>query len=1349
MTRSLLMLTLTLLTGAAYAAESAPTPVPLQNPGFEDGLKPWHNNGGVPKGAAKEDAVSVIADTEAGSQVLEIRDPWTNCQPYVIQYFTTPVAPDMRLNLAFRAKAEKGQVFTAGFQFSGNKKYLGGRSANFTGTGAWQEYSANFTNIPADTDKFAVALHVTPWNHKNTGTIRYDDIRISVDKAPKAAPKPAPEPAFRIPYEKIGKRKLAVKDRHLDTFLVRSGKPAAAIVGDAKLAAKINAAVKAKTGVELEVLPHTAYEYADKLDRDLIVLGSRDSSRTMSNLYSFHFALIDGKYPGKGGYDVHSLHNPFGDLHNVILAGGSDPQGDADAADVLVKHIEKAPKGAELKLGFISDAKLSPAYKVARDVKDIPLWECSYGYGSKGYFGWNSLARNLAMLYITNDPYYKNEFMRLAFPKDAATRKELFERDDEAYRGSLAEPIVGVYHYRGAFMTLYWDMVDENPLFSDAERLLVAQKLYDQLSFRLTQGDYTNPYLRYRAMKLVNPDRHYTWEVLLAYTTARYLHKDYPCFETAEGLRMGRNAMEPLMERPAIDNIVLYWVPTSIEMQFYYAGLNGNRLVGNPMLKEYAKCLTLLSTLDYGWDPRVEKYGSPWLYLCGAFFAQDEAMVRLAHARTLVGWYAREPGYRYDVFRIGQSYWPSRPYPGDSVKDNLGKWCTFAPVVPSDPACRNVFYTSWRNRPDYTGDFMMIDPHYSRGLRDPQHNFAMVFSRLNGGPLLYGYENALVPYANGLAVGKYPFDAKITAQGAAEGFSWITGKVADFSGFDWERTWLLREGKFMLALDRVTARGPLKQARFDIKYTAGFQGNVKALPDGDFEANVNYYDKQYTFNWSFSDDAPGVWRKYTWGVYLPGDSVVFRPEMRDAVKGTRAEFVTLFRAGKALDTRSTARDGRRVALRTPEPAMLTIADDGFTLADAGETFRLAGGKASVSGGDPAAAAAAMKMLAARKREKFTPPALPEAMQTPRWTAKLKPDKAAGHAVLADREVAISADDTVTILDWKDGKKIAQVTLAGPVYCLAYHPQAKLWLAGTEKETLAAFDNTGKIHWKFTSQMHPKTLDYGPYWHKKAVKGVRSICVRGGLVYAGSASTVEVLTAEGKLVAREFVRYGGVDRMRLNPTNGNILVFRHSGGAALHEVTQDNRILPLENWAFGPDDNLNGYGFNQVGQMQVEFFKDASGKWIAADLLTGAQNRLVLRDPASGKALHEANFGPGSLGYFRFAAPNLGTRTLRHLALADLNDDGTPEIAVSHRDGLVYIFDAKLEVKELYDVQSRPMPLVSDGRAFYSGEEDGRIVRIDKEGLCVIGKLSSPVTLLEVLPDGRLLAGCADGTVAGY
>ena len=355
--------------------------------------------------------------------------------------------------------------------------------------------------------------------------------------------------------------------------------------------------------------------------------------------------------------------------------------------------------------------------------------------------------------------------MRLAFPKDQATLDELFKRDDEAYH-DRREPIVKVYHYRGQDMLLYWDLVDENPLFSDAERLQVIQKIYDLLVYRMTRDDYTNPYRRYQEYKPVRPDRHAGWEALLVYTAARYLHKDYPSFDTEEGLRLGRNAMEPLYTSIINGSIPLYWMNTSTELQFYYAILQGHRYVDHPGVRDYARGLSLLSDLTLGNDDRNGLYTSLWTLLAGAYLAQDQGLIDMLNNKKTAG-VASNTVFNLDEFRLGQSFWPTAPYPRDSIRENLGKWNFFRTARPDAPEETDLQYLSFRTAPDRNGDYLLVDTRYDFGIREPQHNFALVNGTLAGAPVLRGFENTLTPFGNHLADLKQPFFSDILSAGSA------------------------------------------------------------------------------------------------------------------------------------------------------------------------------------------------------------------------------------------------------------------------------------------------------------------------------------------------------------------------------------------------------------------------------------------------------------------------------------------------------------------------------------------------------------------------------------------------------
>ena len=175
---------------------------------------------------------------------------------------------------------------------------------------------------------------------------------------------------------------------------------------------------------------------------------------------------------------------------------------------------------------------------------------------------------------------------------------------------------------------------------------------------------------------------------------------------------------------------------------------------------------------------------------------------------------------------------------------------------------------------------------------------------------------------------------------------------------------------------------------------------------------------------------------------------------------------------------------------------------------------------------------------------------------------------------------------------------------------------------------------------------------------------------------------------------------------------------------------------------GKHDNLQSYGFNQVCQYQVQFFKGSNGKIFAADLLAGAQNRFIIRN-ANGGTLYEASFGSG-MGGFNLEIPARHNRTLRDLAICDLNGDGKMEIAVSHANGSLYIFNEKAEVVKLHNLFTPALSLAAGNNVFYVGLEDGRIVKVDAVGIQTVARIQGKVYMLTVLENGHLLAGSSTG-----
>lgn len=140
-----------------------------------------------------------------------------------------------------------------------------------------------------------------------------------------------------------------LKDLHIETKIVSGGSAGAKIVVPVsgvydRLGVSIAAEIRRLTGVSVPVVADEKFELCrdQRLDENLIVLGNRNTSSVISDLYDLYYCIIDLLYPGEGGSVVRSLHNPFGDGRNIILVGASDDEGMEKASDVFMKALGEA-----------------------------------------------------------------------------------------------------------------------------------------------------------------------------------------------------------------------------------------------------------------------------------------------------------------------------------------------------------------------------------------------------------------------------------------------------------------------------------------------------------------------------------------------------------------------------------------------------------------------------------------------------------------------------------------------------------------------------------------------------------------------------------------------------------------------------------------------------------------------------------------------------------------------------------------------------------------------------------------------------------------------------------------------
>jgi hypothetical protein len=402
--------------GALLAAE--PFEVALANPSFEDGMAGAAPAGwGLYAGGGSEQHLRLVRPAFGEGQALFLDNREETRELGVQQEVAAPggLAYRAAVDVAALPDAPPPVIIYLQMRFLPSNTFVQ-RSLHTRNTAAF-ETLALAGNMPANDTSIRLYLYT----HKGARqtSILMDHVRLTGGVEP--PPKPAELPPMKAPTL------TRLKELHLSTPLVSGGQPAAAILTPTgeydAAAALIQAAIREQTGCQVPILSDTTPEAAVPLNGHRILLGNRSTNRAIGSLYDACYTLLDLKYPGPGGALVHSLHNPYANGHNAILAGGSDGSGVERAAELLAEHIRVAARGPDLSLGWLLDVRLPAGVSLPADARQAETWDASAGYGSTGYFGWNSLSKCMAMYFMTGDEAHLRQLVRLSFPDEQAFRE--------------------------------------------------------------------------------------------------------------------------------------------------------------------------------------------------------------------------------------------------------------------------------------------------------------------------------------------------------------------------------------------------------------------------------------------------------------------------------------------------------------------------------------------------------------------------------------------------------------------------------------------------------------------------------------------------------------------------------------------------------------------------------------------------------------------------------------------------------------------------------------------------------------------------------------------------------------
>ena len=676
--------------------------------------------------------------------------------------------------------------------------------------------------------------HITMYlyTHRDpTPQVIADDVRLEkVEELPEMmtlSGKPKP-PVFK-----------ELKDLYLETAFVAGGVSTISIVVPGsgiydQAAGDIAHTIGGLAGVEPTTVRDDAREAGIPLRGHVIVLGNRSTNKLLEALYNRFYTLLDLRYPGPGGCVVRTLHNPFGNGHNAILVGGSDLKGVERATEVFIAELRGRKTGtvpsrsarlgqSPFSIGRLMAIELGAGIEVPTDLRHFEIWDASEGYGSTGYFGWNSISKRMAMYYMTGDEFQAREALRLAFPDEQA-RQEIADIDGERIENK-DHPLSGPYHYNAHMMILFWDLIEESPVFTDEDRLRVTQAFANQLDHHGINAAYVGPFGGPPAHV---GSRHGQWTAIALYCLGRYFAKDYDdpvwpvCVEN--GVRHFASLHQDAWVSGENDN--LFWYNTAIAPIFTYLCLTGDRV---PL--ENGVMATLLRGQEILSSGRVPD----WALNTASIGFLHKAAYLTRDGRWLH--YRDRTGVDVDVFRLGQSFWPGEDLSSTPPTDLVGSWQVNSMPAPMWQWRQNGFeldesylFMSCRSAPDGAGDYILLDG-FNGASRNPYHTFAILELRLDGCTILEGYLNQLRTRADGLTEPRIAMNAALKHRDVLGDTAIAIGEVPDAAFVNWRRAVIQRTGRFALIVDELTPRVDTENLEVRIGWEAK-RGGWQTASDG-------------------------------------------------------------------------------------------------------------------------------------------------------------------------------------------------------------------------------------------------------------------------------------------------------------------------------------------------------------------------------------------------------------------------------------------------------------------------------------------------------------------------------------
>ena len=610
--------------------------------------------------------------------------------------------------------------------------------------------------------------------------------------------------------QKITIEKL--KDLNINTAIVESGKSRAIIVIPVsgiydEPALQIQNTIREKSGITIPISKKESDPEVLLRSTNVIVLGNMTSNPFIYKLYCQWYTLLDQKYPGKGGYVVRSLHDPYGTGRNVIEIGGSEIKGVTMAAE---KFCELLPAGKTLVAGRLMEIKLGaglipPEVEIDGTGLDKVLTWMGKDWADKNTdsgFGWNPISLAGILYYMTGREEYIECFKNLVKPDP--------EDIPAVIRGwysfvNMKRPLVEqVEEYTDHQVDYVWDLIEESPSLTDDDRLYITRELLDHQYFR--DPDHT--------LYKLSPGRHEGFALLGIYSGSRYFAKYYPDPVWEKRLSNVRKSYNNFIGNPSFGNDnIFYWASFAQYIFEYFITDGYDEFVKSGTARTYMDALLLLRN----GEKKGDYYNgiTPYQLNVAAYSLKDNSYF----------WLMNELGYDDQVFRVGRSFWPN----DDIAADPPGianKFISFPLQVKDIPSGEGFEILSFRSGLTEKDDYFQLDGHNGGG-RSAYHLNSILKLRMAGGKyLLDGINNDIDITCNGMTDSIVPLAAALKRQLAFNNMAYIRTEVPGMTNSVWQRNMLYLKETGLIVIDRTTAR---ETSEFDIECSWTLPGNQKDI----------------------------------------------------------------------------------------------------------------------------------------------------------------------------------------------------------------------------------------------------------------------------------------------------------------------------------------------------------------------------------------------------------------------------------------------------------------------------------------------------------------------------------------